>query len=188
MAKFFSSDLHHSHKRITEFTPRGQFTTPENHTDWLVEVINRQTTGADTLYHLGDFSFSRNYEDVLEFVQRLNCNLFLIKGNHCNREVMQRLRKECNKVVGFQDYKSIKLSNGQSAYMFHFPIRVWDRQHYGSYHLHGHLHGAQQLPGKILDVGIDNAYNIFGEHKLFSEEEVIEIMSKKEIVNDGYHD
>lgn len=39
---------------------------------------------------------------------------------------------------------------------------------------------ANQGQGKILDVGIDSAYNIFGEHKLFSENDIVALMQQKE--------
>jgi hypothetical protein len=45
---------------------------------------------------------------------------------------------------------------GQLVCMFHFPIMHWHKQHYGSWHLHGHLHGNPSgVPGKALDVGWD---------------------------------
>jgi len=55
--------------------------------------------------------------------------------------------------------------------MCHYPFAHWDREHYGSIHLHGHSHGKHVASGKILDVGVDchNFYPI-------SLEEVAEIM------------
>jgi calcineurin-like phosphoesterase family protein len=37
----------------------------------------------------------------------------------------------------------------------HFPLEVWDRKHYGSYHLHGHSHGNLPPRGRRMDVGVD---------------------------------
>ena len=34
-------------------------------------------------------------------------------------------------------------------------MRVWDRSHYGSWHLFGHSHGALPGYGLSLDVGVD---------------------------------
>lgn len=47
--------------------------------------------------------------------------------------------------------------------------------------LYGHCHGQMQGQGKTLDVGIDSAYNVLGEHKLFSEEDVVTFMQQREI-------
>jgi len=69
----------------------------------------------------------------------------------------------------------------------HFPIACWNQQGRGSYHIHGHSHGSYKGNGKILDVGIDNSYNLFGEHRLFTEEDIIEYMSKQEVYASDHH-
>ena len=71
--------------------------------------------------------------------------------------------------------------------MMHFPIACWNQQGRGSYHIHGHSHGSYKANGKTLDVGLDNAYNLFGEHKLFTEEDIIEYMSKQEVYASDHH-
>jgi hypothetical protein len=52
--------------------------------------------------------------------------------------------------------------------------------------LHGHCHGSfQPKYGKILDVGLDNAYNAYGQHLFFTEDDIVEYMKyrKNEIVD-----
>lgn len=58
----------------------------------------------------------------------------------------------------------------------------------GKVHLTGNCHGSYKVEqGKILDVGIDSAYNLYGEHKFFSEEDIIEYMSNRQIKTVDHH-
>ena len=45
--------------------------------------------------------------------------------------------------------------------------------------IHGHSHGACPFKKGRLDVGIDNAYRIFGEYKPFSYNEIIQIIKSQ---------
>ena len=72
MALFFTSDLHHEHNNIFRFSNRGRETTLESHTDWLVGKWNDQVQPGDTVYHLGDLSFSKSLDSVISFISRLN--------------------------------------------------------------------------------------------------------------------
>ena len=61
--------------------------------------------------------------------------------------------------------------------MCHYPILSWDQQRCSSWHLHGHSHGnLSESKGFMLDVGLDNSYNLYGVHKVFSEQDVVEYM------------
>jgi hypothetical protein len=58
----------------------------------------------------------------------------------------------------------------------------------GKCHITGNSHGSYKVEqGKILDVGIDSAYNLYGEHKFFSEEDIIEYMSNRQIKTVDHH-
>ena len=55
-------------------------------------------------------------------------------------------------------------------------------------HMHGHCYGSLgSAKGKILDVGLDSAYNIFGEHRFFTEQDVIEYMQSRELPVADHH-
>lgn len=179
MKTYFTSDLHFHHQRICEFTERKHFTNPEEHTEWLINIWNSQVTKADKIFHLGDFSFSHKYEEVASVVRRLNGQKFFIKGNHDRSELFDSL-KLSNLIQNWWDYKEIKLGT-TPACLFHFPIASHHKQHYGSFMLHGHCHGGYQGQGKILDVGIDNAYKLYGEHRLFSEQDVLDFMQTRKL-------
>lgn len=187
MALFFTSDLHHEHNNIFRFSNRGLETSPESHTDWLVDKWNARVQPGDIVYHLGDLSFSKSLDSVISFISRLNGSIFLIKGNHDDDTRLNRLKKECGNIVWVGDYKEVKLHSKKKVILLHYPIAAWNRQGYGSYHLHGHCHGSFTYPGKILDVGIDNSYNIFGTHKLFSEQDIEEYMSNQTVFTPDHH-
>lgn len=179
MTTYFTSDIHHRHKRIVEFTNRGTDTTQESHDEWLVEIWNKQVRKSDIIWHLGDFSFSSNYDEIENFVRRLSGQKFFVKGNHCDAKIMNKLQEK--NLINFYDYKEIRLGK-QALILFHFPIAAFHKQAYGSWHLHGHSHGNYVIPkGKILDVGLDSAYNIYGKHRFFTEQDIEEYMAKREV-------
>ena len=181
MTTWFTSDLHFHHKRICEFTQRKNFTSQENHTEWLIDLWNSQVNKGDLVWHLGDFSFSRNADEIEDVLKRLNGVKHFIKGNHDDRKVLTELKKR-NAIAWWGDYKEIQIQK-QTACLFHFPIAVWHKQHYGSMHLHGHCHGSLQTEtGKILDVGLDNTPNVYsGIHKFFSEDDILAYMQQRKV-------
>lgn len=184
--KIFTSDLHHMHNRIVEFTNRGESTTQENHTQWLTDVWNKNVSSGDLVYHLGDFSFAKKYDDIALFMKKLNGQKIFIKGNHDKRENLDQLVKD-KLISAWYDYKEIKLQDIPTV-LFHFPIASWHRQSHGAIHLHGHSHGNfKDFRGKMLDVGIDSAYNLYGEHKFITEDEVITFMQHEDIYTADQH-
>ena len=185
MAKYFTSDLHFYHKRICELTNRGLFTNPDDHTSWVLDIINKQVKPSDTLYHLGDMVFISDNRKIEDILSRINCQVVCIKGNHCSRKTWKKVQS--NKLIAFKDYDEIKIGD-KDAILFHFPISVWHKQHYGSLMIHGHCHGSFQGEGKILDVGLDNAYNLFGTHRLFTEQDILDSMAEREVVVKDHHE
>jgi len=176
--KYYTSDLHAFHKNICKFTDRKLVTSVEDHESWLVSIWNNQVTDSDLVYILGDISFGK-YTDTSEFLSGLKGQKIVIKGNHDNEQHLNKLVSE-KIILTWKDYLELDIQGGKACCM-HYPISSWNRQHYGSYMLHGHSHGMFQGQGKILDVGIDSSYNVFGEHKLFSEDDIVAFMQQKEI-------
>jgi len=176
--KFFTSDIHLFHANICKFTDRKLVTTQEKHEEWLIELWNKQVTSADLVYILGDVSFGK-YTKTKEVLEQLKGQKIVIKGNHDNEQHLNNLVKE-GLIATWKHYDEIDIQ-GTKTCLFHFPIVAWHRQHYGSYHCFGHSHGSYEGKGKSLDVGLDSAYNIFGEHRLFTEDGVVAYMQQREI-------
>jgi calcineurin-like phosphoesterase family protein len=184
--KIFTSDLHHMHNRIVEFTNRSADTTQENHTQWLTDVWNKNVSSGDLVYHLGDFSFAKKYDNIALFIEKLNGQKIFIKGNHDRREHLDQLVKD-NLIQAWYDYKEIKVKDTPTV-LFHFPIASWHRQSHGAWHLHGHCHGNfKDFRGKMLDVGLDSAYNLYGEHKFITEDEILQFMQHEDIYSADQH-
>lgn len=180
MKTWYTSDLHFDHKNIVKYTNRGKDTTQEDHDEWLIDLWNSQVNKSDLVWHLGDFSFSRSADNIEPILDRLNGTKHFIKGNHDDRKVLSEL-KTMNAISWLGDYKETKIKQNPVV-LFHFPISVWHRKHYGAFHLHGHSHGGfKEGRGKILDVGLDSAYVVFGQHKFFSEEDVLEYMQSRNL-------
>lgn len=178
--KFYTSDLqlHISHTNICKFTNRKLFTSQELHDQWLVDLHNKQVTSSDLVYILGDLSFGK-YDHTKEILSSMKGQKIVIKGNHDNEQHLSKLVKE-GVIQSWKLYDEIAIQ-GTKTCLFHFAIASWNKQHYGSYHLHGHSHGMFEGQGKCLDVGLDSAYNILGEHRYFTEQDIADIMQIKEI-------
>ena len=190
MTIYFTSDLHHSHKNIVDFTNRSVATTKEQHNEWLVNIWNSTVQKNDLVYHLGDLSFATKYSEISEFVSGLNGRIVLLKGNHDREGNLQSL-KDDNLIENWHMYKEIKvpLSNGEVQHinLFHFPISSWHKQGYGAWNLFGHSHGSHKSEGKSLDVGLDSAYNLYQEHRFFSLIDVELYMSQREVNTVDHH-
>lgn len=183
----FTSDVHFHHKNIVKFTNRGKDTTQDNHDEWLIELWNSQVNNQDKIYMLGDFSFSHKYDEVADVVDRLNGQKLFLVGNHDSHETFLQLKKD-KLISNFYDTKHIKIK-GNAVHMYHFAIESWNKQGHGGWHLHGHCHGnlLTQNIGKRLDVGLDSAYNILGEHRFFTEQDIADIMSQRKVYVTDHH-
>lgn len=116
----------------------------------------------------------------------MNGQKIFVKGNHDKKEYLDKLVED-KLIQAWYDYRDTKIS-GMHVAMFHYPISSWDRQCYGAYHLHGHCHGSHgDSRGRMLDVGLDSAYNMFGIHKFFTENEIHEILGSREIYTADHH-
>lgn len=178
---FFTSDLHFSHPAIiTDFSTR-KFPTIEEHDAHLIDQINKYVGPKDILWHLGDFCWGNK---IGKYRHRIKCGeIHALIGNH-DRE--NRLRPNFSTV---NHVKEIKL-RGHKIFMSHYPHTYWPRSHHGSIHLYGHLHNYREdlidamMPGRrSMDVGIDAAFDKFGEYRPFTEDEVLELLKKP-----GHHD
>ena len=87
---WFSSDWHYWHKNITygesvwpdKETKTRRFDTTREMSQKLVDSINKCVKEDDTIYFLGDFSFS-GITNIYNFRKQINCkNIFFILGNH----------------------------------------------------------------------------------------------------------
>jgi calcineurin-like phosphoesterase family protein len=187
---FFTADTHFGHENIIKYCDR-RFNNG-SHMDARLATLWNSVIGPDDLvYHLGDFTLS-NQVAALRYFQELNGNIH-VAANWWHHD-----RRWLPDYVGVSDYKS---ASGHSVWVMeplevleqgstvqrhlnrdvilvlcHYPFAEWDRKHYGAWHLHAHSHGNHEARGKILDVGVDNAYKVLGQYRPFFIEEVAEYM------------
>lgn len=179
----FTSDLHFYHDKVCQFNDRPWEST-EN-TERLIDLWNSTVRPGDTTYHMGDFSFLRHtdVQRLIDLIEALNGQKVFVLGNHDEDFLWSKVRRAgLSRVQFIGDTYRAKI-NGQLIYMCHFPWEVWNRSHYGTWHLHGHCHGNLEARGKRLDVGLDN----HPEHRFFSFEEVKTHMDAQEIWAPDHH-
>lgn len=174
MTDWFTSDLHFWHKNILKFCPNTRkYETVEEMNRAIIKKWNEQVAPEDNVYILGDVFFC-NAGQAIEILSQLPGHKHLILGNH------DQVIKDNATVRSFFDsiseYKVITRS-GKKVVMFHYPIWEWDKMHYGSYHLYGHVHGNSSVPGRAMDVGIDGRE----DNGLWSWEEIDARLGKLEI-------
>ena len=155
---WFTSDHHFNHANIIEYCHRP-FLSVEEMNETMIERWNERVNPDDTVYHLGDFCLSA---DPDRFLRRLKGCILLVPGGHDDKVLKSSL------LTVLPPLKTIKV-NGIGYTLCHYPLRSWERSHYGWHHFHGHCHGTIgvtdfsddiQLPpgqvrGRRWDVGVD---------------------------------
>lgn len=185
----FTSDVHFGHNNIIKFCNRP-FSSVEEMNEQLIERWNNVVKPNDTVWSLGDFAFLP-YEQTKQIIKRLNGNLHMVLGNHCQKIAQNRKELISSGLVKeIHDYKEISVQTSagkQKICLFHYAQRAWNGSHYGSWQLFGHTHGDMEPYGKSVDVGIDSPF-VTGqpEYRPFSLEEVEEFMRNQPIFK--HHD
>jgi calcineurin-like phosphoesterase family protein len=175
---FFTSDTHFGHENIIEYCNRP-FVNAKQMDDELISSWNRVVEKDDIVYHLGDFTLGGEYAAKAYFRQ-LNGKIFVL-GNIWHHDgrwlsaVNQLDDLGSPTVSGFAPFLSASHHQitvlpalhvlhfpeyGRDGYpkaliLCHYPFAVWDRKHYGAWHLFGHSHGTHQNGGLSFDVGVD---------------------------------
>ena len=149
---YFTSDLHLGHANAIKFTNRP-FADVEEMNDALIRNINETVGAKDELWVLGDFAYRIGKEAVRGLRDRIQCgNVHLVRGNH------DRKYDSDDVFQSVQDYKELKTDYGRFI-LFHYPIREWNAAHYGSVHLHGHIHSNGDYNAENLQKSFASAFH-----------------------------
>lgn len=185
-----------------------KFTSTKEMSRHLVAQLNKYVGQDDVLFFLGDWSFG-GIENIWNLRKQLICkNIHFIFGNHDHHVVNNVILPNCKrhhpyswdiiegKPIGgeypdyveaqsiftsAQHYLEIQIDK-QLVCMMHYPIDSWNRKHL---HFHGHTHGNFTNKKNRFDVGIDNAFKLYGEYRPFSWEELLKIKDEVRL-NDRY--
>lgn len=182
MAIFFTADLHFGHRAMLNLGIRD-YPDVDSMDAALVTNWNNTVGLYDEVYILGDVSF-RNNAATYDIVTSLHGRLYLLRGNHDKLSALVRSEFEWEK-----DYHVLKVQHPESRtnlriVLSHYAFRTWDAMHYGSWNLHGHSHGTLESRGKQLDVGVDSAKRLLGQHRPFSLLEIADIMQSRSVFSE----
>ena len=121
----------------------------------LVSRHNELVKEDDLVIHCGDFCLGKNRSKIKKL---LNGRHIFLAGSHDRgeHEIFE---------TGI---------NGYWVVACHYPLRVWARSHFNSFHVFAHAHRKLDPIGKSWDVGVDN--NNFYP---VSENRLIEIMATR---------
>ena len=168
---FFTSDTHFNHQLMLKYR---SFPDTLEMDITLIENWNNKISEDDHIFHLGDFAFVSNGK-IKEYVNKLNGNIYLIRGNHDKFGL-----SDCNS-RGFcwvKQYHFMKIKEYKLA-LFHYPILLWQKKNKGeAIHLHGHCH--QNIPEyekKAIDVGVDHPLCNYAP---FHFDEILDILKDRE--------
>lgn len=156
MNNFFTSDNHFNHSNIIKYSNRP-FNDIQEMNETLIKRWNDKVTNNDIVYNLGDFHLGKN-QNIPEIISRLKFKkLIFIKGNHDKSlmEFYKNYKKSSLKDIEVHNFLEIKIDK-QDITLCHFPMRSWNKSHYGSWNLFGHHHGTlKETLQNQLDVGVD---------------------------------
>lgn len=190
MATFFTSDTHYGHKNICLATSQWpdksrcrDYSSLGAMNDAIVASINGRVSAGDTLYHLGDWSFG-GLDNVGLFRSRINCaNVHLVLGNHDHHMDKSEVKRLFSSVSPYLE----TCVEGQEMVLFHYALRVWNRQGQGAWHLYGHSHGLlSRKMNRSIDVGMDGD-SYLGVRPPWSMEELAEVFKNDTLLPEDHH-
>lgn len=174
--KWFTSDWHLSHKNIIRFSDRP-FDDLEKMDDKIISNMLDVIKPGDEIFNLGDISWGQ--EAMWKMFNQLpdRVQFHWILGNH--DKGFEKFRERCTSISLIKETKI----QGHPVTMCHYPMVSWNKSHYNAWMLFGHHHvGTENSPdlltnktrGKMLNVNVE-----FHDFKMWSENEIVEIMGKK---------
>jgi calcineurin-like phosphoesterase family protein len=149
MNKFFTADTHFNHHNIIKYCQRPYQWIGEMN-EALINNWNKVVGENDEIYHLGDFGFGQQLQEIFD---RLNGRKFLVthkKATHDSQNVFH-LDWEYVHYGGHL----LPLGGRPSIWLDHHAHRSWPQSFHGSWHLFGHTHNRLPPYGRSFDVGVD---------------------------------
>lgn len=152
---YFISDFHFGYKPIIEFE-RFQFSTIQEHDEYIITCLEKTLHATDVLYFLGDLGYLEG--ELLARFQALPCyKKVMIKGNHDTRSA-----KYYRQEYGFTDVSDVPIFLNKRLVLSHQPIPVKN----DTINVHGHLHGAKIAKNNYVNVSIAVANYQCLNHKI----------------------
>lgn len=155
---YFIADMHLGHANILKHCNRP-FSSVEEMDETLIENWNSRVTDRDDVWIIGDFAF-RTAVSAEVYLKNLKGHKHLVKGNHDHTWMkgfdVRRYFESVNEIA------ELRL-DGKHIVMCHYPMMSWNKSHYGSYLIYGHIHDDTSLwfwpmirdNGHMLNAGVD---------------------------------
>jgi calcineurin-like phosphoesterase family protein len=161
MSIFFTSDQHLDHANRIKYD-NLPFTSVEEMDETMIARWNEVVGIQDTVYQVGDFTLG---DDAKKYINRLNGKIkFVVPDFHHDARWVHNTkdgRIEILPPIYVQQIRNVWIC------MCHYPLAVWDRAHYGAWHIYGHVHHQEfVLPGFAINV----AAHLHGFYPLSFEE------------------
>lgn len=177
---WFTSDLHFFHKNVIKYCNRP-WSTVEEMNEGLITRWNSVVGDQDQVFVLGDFCFG-GVARATSILSRLKGHKVLIRGNH-DAKPQQLVRAGFAEVLD-QEEIYVTTPPFPRLTLSHYPFaptreelwlerlanfwKFWRRLKYkearflerrpidhGQFLLHGHVHNAWKVKGRMINVGVD---------------------------------
>lgn len=150
---FFTSDCHFGHSKILEYESNTRkFSSVEEMDEQIIQNWNSVVNKSDDVYILGDLSFHKLNKTV-EIMSRLNGKFCLCIGNHDSKFSG---KQEFIDIFEGRVFDLIETKINKIFFvMCHYPMLTWNRSHYNSIQLFGHVHSKWKGNRQQLNVGMD---------------------------------
>lgn len=156
---YFISDTHFGHENIIKYSNRP-FSSREEMDLFMIQRWNAIVTKDDDIYHLGDFCMG-GYKQAIRYLSMLSGRIhFVTSQTHHDNRWLDGFSGQIF-ITNVDVEYGIKILKQKDPYpskivLCHFPISVWEDKHYGSWHLHGHIHESY-TPGQFsMNVSVEN--------------------------------
>lgn len=144
---FVISDLHLFHQKIIDYENRP-FMSVEHMNKELIKNWNSAVKKNDTVYNLGDVSFS-NKENTKSVISKLNGYKILILGNH-DRGKSRQFFLDC----GFDEVIKHPIIIDGYVILSHEPVYTNSNMPYVN--IHGHTHGTDHgKPTRYFNASVE---------------------------------
>jgi calcineurin-like phosphoesterase family protein len=175
-AHWFISDLHLGHNNVLRPDYDGRpFPDIATHDQHLTENCVAFGRSNRTLWVLGDVAMRREgLFTFLDAVLPVWGKVILIRGNHDDRVAWHHK----DRFTEAHEARYVRVTPTVKVYLHRYACRVWRNSHHGSYHLHGHSHGARPRLGRSMDVSA----NVIG-YRPISLEAVVSLLSEEPTTN-----
>lgn len=141
--EYFISDFHFGHEPMIKFE-RLQFSTIQEHDEYIITCLEKTLRATDVLYFLGDFGYLEG--ELQARFWALPCyKKVMIKGNHDTRRAKYYMEE-----YGFTEVSDVPIFLNKRVVLSHQPLPVKE----DTINIHGHLHGAKIMKDNYVNVSI----------------------------------